>query len=116
MLVLITNLGPLICSEELMQCSVRNLTDYFYEFGKLRFSSISAQGYPEGAVYELRRQLHCGQHMTAVALGAGGACGYTDARILQNVNGILGGHAGNGNRENMRRVMRTVDCYAVKFT
>ena len=52
---------------------------------------IPAQRNPEGAVDNFRGQIHGGERMAAVALGTGGAGADTDTRILEDVQGVLGG-------------------------
>ena len=47
--------------------------------------------------------------MAAVSLGTGAASTDADFRILQNINGILGGHAGNGKGYNVGSLVSTGD-------
>ena len=47
--------------------------------------------------------------MAAVALGAGGTGGQANAVILGDVDGILGGNAGDGDGENVGGFMAAVD-------
>ena len=54
--------------------------------------------------------------MAAVTLGAGGAGGYANARILQNDDGVLRGNAGDGNVQNVGCLVRTVDEDTIEFT
>lgn len=73
------------------------------------FRGIPAQGDAEGAVNNFRSEAHGFENMAAVALGAGAARADTNTGILQNVDGVLGGHPGNGEGENVGRFMGTVD-------
>ena len=79
------------------------------ELVQLLCGGVPAQGDPEGAVHGLFRHLHGGEHMAPVALGAGGTGGHADAVILQNVDGILGGNTGDGEGQNVGRIMGAVD-------
>ena len=40
------------------------------------------------------------------------ACGNADAPILQDIDGVLGGHAGDGNGENVGRFMSAGNLHA----
>ena len=77
---------------------------------------VPAEGDPEGTVHDFRGQVHGGEDVAAVTFGTGGTGADTDARVLQNVDGILGGNSGNGKGENVRRFVTAVDLNAVKFT
>ena len=71
-------------------------------------------GDTEGSVDDLRRQVHGGEHMTAVALGAGGTGANADAVLLQEVQRILGGHAGDGQGQDVGRIVSAVDADALQ--
>ena len=47
--------------------------------------------------------------MAPVALGAGGTGGDADAVLLQKVQGVLGGHTGDGQGQNVGRLVGAVD-------
>ena len=85
------------------------MLDHIDELGQLFRCSLTADGDPERGIDGLRRDLHCLQNMTAVTLGAGAARGYTDAVILQNVDGVLRRQAGNRQGKNAGRIVGTVD-------
>ena len=47
--------------------------------------------------------------MAAVALGTGGAGADTDTRILEDVQGVLGGNSGNRQVQDVGGLVGTVD-------
>ena len=79
---------------------------------QLFLGSVPAQRDPERAVNDGGRQLHGIQNMAAVALGAGRTGGSADPGVLQNVDRVLGGDAGNGDRKNIGCFVGTVDHHA----
>ena len=92
--------------------SGKNLVfDDIVQLVQLFLLCIPAQGNPEGGIHLLGIDLHGGEHMAAVSLGAGGAGGDADVMILQNVDGILGGHAGNGNGQHVGGFVAAVDLH-----
>ena len=59
----------------------------FQENVDLLFGGVLAEADTECAVDDFGGQVHGGQHMAAVALGAGGTGGDADAVLLQEVQG-----------------------------
>ena len=55
----------------------------------------------EGPIHHLRRKAHGLQHMAPVPLGTGGTGRDADPMVLQDVDGILRGHTGDGGQEEM---------------
>ena len=53
--------------------------------------------------------------MAAVPLGAGGTGGNADAVVLQNIDGVLGGYAGDGQGQDVWRVVSAVDDQSVQL-
>lgn len=83
--------------------------DNFHQCVQFFLGGVPAEGDTEGAVNNLRGQIHGGHHMAAVTLGTGAAGADTDTGILQNVDGVLRGHAGNGQGKDMGGFMSAVD-------
>ena len=76
------------------------------------FRGFPAQGNAERSIDGFGGDVHGGEDMAAVAFGAGGTGADADAVILQNVDGVLGGHAGDGDGENVGRFVGAVDADA----
>ena len=91
------------------------LPDDRNESVQLLGGGVPAQGDPEGAVQDLRRQTHGFQHMAAVPLGAGGTGGNAAAVVLQIIDGVLGGYAGDGQGQDVWRVVSAVDDQPVQL-
>ena len=53
--------------------------------------------------------------MAAVPLGTGGTGGNADAVVLQNIDGVLGGYAGDGQGQDVWRVVSAVDDQPVQL-
>ena len=70
------------------------LPEHVVQVLQLLLGGLPTQRDPEGAVHHRGRQPHGLENMAAVALGAGGPGADADARVLQNVDGVLGGHPG----------------------
>ena len=75
-------------------------------------SGIPAYGYPEGAVNGFGGHLHGFQNMASVTFCAGGTGGDADAVILQDVDGVLGGHTGDADVQDVGGGMGTVQMNA----
>ena len=84
----------------------------FHQLVQLFYGGMPAQRDPERAVHPLGGNFHGVQGVAAVALGAGRTCGYANAVILENVDGVLGGHTGNGEIQNVGRLVAAVDADA----
>ena len=76
--------------------------------------SLPAEGDTEGSVDDLWGEVHGGQHVAPVALGAGGTGGNADAVLLQQVQGVLGGNAGDGQGQDVGSLVGTVDADALQ--
>ena len=98
---------------KISSCPGQNLFPDDTEQGfQFLFGGIPAQGNPEGTVDHIGIYLHGIQHMAPVTLGAGTAGGHTDAVILQDVDGILGGNTGDADIQHMGGGMRAVQMNA----
>ena len=75
---------------------------------------LPAEGNPDGAVDNFRGQMHGGEHMAPVPLGTGRACTDANPRLLQNVDGVLGRHTGDGDTEDVGRLMGAVDDHPIQ--
>ena len=73
------------------------------------FRSFTAEGDAEGTVHHLRGQIHGCERLTSVACGSGTARGHADPMILQDIDGILCRNAGDGQAEDMGRLVSAVD-------
>ena len=89
---------------------------YIVQLIQFFLCGIPAQRNTERTVHDLGLDTHGFQNVTAMTLCAGTAGADADAVILQNVDGVLGGDSGNGEVQNMRSLMCTVDHNTVKFT
>ena len=90
------------------------LTNDSYQGFQLLSGGIPAKRNPERAVHHLVRTFHGLQNMASVTLCTGRTGGYTDAVILQNIDGVLGGNAGDGEGKNMGCFVDAVNEHTVQ--
>ena len=79
--------------------------DHIDQLIQFFWCGLTADGDAERPVNDVGGNSHRLQNMASMTLGAGTACGNTDAVILQDVNGVLGGQTCNGQRQNVGGVM-----------
>ena len=74
------------------------MDEYVAQLVQLFLRSIPAQRNTERTVHDLGLRTHSFQNVAAVTLGAGAAGADADAVILQNIDGVLSGNTGDGQR------------------